>query len=71
MNNLFNSLIKREQNKILCLAKNYLKHVIEMGGKDLPTYPLVFGKPWSSLIYEPNSIQIKTKENHIVDHECK
>jgi 2-keto-4-pentenoate hydratase/2-oxohepta-3-ene-1,7-dioic acid hydratase in catechol pathway len=69
MNFLFDNLIKKEQNKIICLAKNYLKHVKEMGGKDIPPYPLVFSKPWSSLIYEPNPVRISSKNNHIVDHE--
>jgi 2-keto-4-pentenoate hydratase/2-oxohepta-3-ene-1,7-dioic acid hydratase in catechol pathway len=71
MNYLFDNLIKTKQNKILCLAKNYLKHAIEMGAKDVPPYPVVFGKPWSSLIYEPNNIKIKTSENHSIDHEGK
>ena len=68
MNYLFDNLIKTQQNKILCLAKNYLKHAIEMGAKEVPPYPLVFSKPWSSLVYEPNPIRIK-KSSHIVDHE--
>lgn len=69
MNLLFDKLIKTPQNKILCLAKNYLKHAIEMGAKDVPPYPLTFSKPWSSLIYEPNPVKIKAKEGHIIDHE--
>jgi acylpyruvate hydrolase len=71
MNYLFDNLIKTKQNKILCLAKNYLKHVKEMGGTEVPPFPLVFGKPWSSLLYEPNSVKIKTKEGHKIDHEGK
>jgi 2-keto-4-pentenoate hydratase/2-oxohepta-3-ene-1,7-dioic acid hydratase in catechol pathway len=71
MNYLFDNLIKKQQNKILCLAKNYLKHVKEMGGADVPPYPLVFGKPWSSLVWEPHPIKLKTKENHKIDHEGK
>jgi 2-keto-4-pentenoate hydratase/2-oxohepta-3-ene-1,7-dioic acid hydratase in catechol pathway len=69
MNYLFDTLIKTKQNKILCLAKNYLKHAIEMGAKEIPPYPVVFGKPWTTLIYEPNSIKIKTNEGHNIDHE--
>lgn len=67
--NHYMSFLKREQNKILCLAKNYLKHVIEMGGKDIPPYPLVFQKAFTSLCFEPNPIKIKTKEGHKIDHE--
>ena len=70
---LFETIIKnkKDQNKVLCLAKNYLKHAIEMGAKELPPYPIVFGKPWSSIVYEPNPIKIKTKENHNIDHEVE
>jgi 2-keto-4-pentenoate hydratase/2-oxohepta-3-ene-1,7-dioic acid hydratase in catechol pathway len=71
MNYLFDNLVKTNQNKILCLAKNYLKHAIEMGAKDVPPYPVVFGKPWSSIIYEPNNIRINTEEGHSIDHEGK
>jgi 2-keto-4-pentenoate hydratase/2-oxohepta-3-ene-1,7-dioic acid hydratase in catechol pathway len=69
MNYLFDNLIKTNQNKIFGLARNYLKQAIEAGAKDLPTYPLVFGKSWSSIIYEPNHIRIKTVEGHVIDHE--
>jgi 2-keto-4-pentenoate hydratase/2-oxohepta-3-ene-1,7-dioic acid hydratase in catechol pathway len=71
MNFLFDNLIKKQQNKILCLAKNYLKHAIEMGSKDVPTSPIVFGKPWSSLVCEPNPIKLRSRKDHVVDHECK
>ena len=67
MNYLFDNLIRTNQNKILGLAKNYLKIAIQNGAKDIPTYPIVFGKPWSSLIYEPNTIKIKRER--IIDHE--
>jgi 2-keto-4-pentenoate hydratase/2-oxohepta-3-ene-1,7-dioic acid hydratase in catechol pathway len=53
------------------MAKNYLKHAIEMGAKDVPEKPIVFEKPWSSLVYEPNPIKLRIKEDHIIDHECK
>lgn len=71
MNYLFDSLIKKEQNKIVCLAKNYLKHVKEMGANDFPPYPLFFGKCWSSIVYEPNTIKIHTIGDHIIDHELE
>lgn len=69
MNYLFDTIIKRPQNKVVCMAKNYLKHAIEMGNKELPPYPLFFGKPWSSIVFEPNPIILRTKDNHIIDHE--
>lgn len=63
------NILRKDQNKILGLAKNYLKQYIEKGGKDLPTHPLIFEKPWSSILFEPNNIKTKIKENRIVDHE--
>lgn len=33
----FKSLVEHTYPKILGIGKNYLKHVIEMGGKDIPT----------------------------------
>jgi len=69
--NFYINILKKEQNKILGLAKNYLKPAIEKGEKNLPTHPLVFEKPWSSILFEPNSIKIKNQVNRIVDHESK
>jgi 2-keto-4-pentenoate hydratase/2-oxohepta-3-ene-1,7-dioic acid hydratase in catechol pathway len=71
MNLLFDKLIKTPQNKIICLAKNYLKHALEMGEKNVPSYPVAFSKPWSSIIYEPNPVRIKMNEGHRIDHEGK
>jgi len=48
-----------------------LKNVKVIGGADIPPYPLVFEKSWSSLVWEPNPIKIKTKDNHKIDHEGK
>jgi hypothetical protein len=70
MNYLFDNLIKTNQNKILGLAKNYLKSAIASGAQNLPTYPLVFGKAWSSLTYEPKSIRLKG-DSHVIFHEGK
>ena len=71
MQNLFDTLIKKDQNKIICLAKNYLKHAIEMGAKNISPYPVVFEKPWSTLIHEPNNILLDSNSTHDVDHESK
>jgi len=69
MNSAFDKIIKKQQNKILCLAKNYLKHVIEMGGKDVPTFPVIFEKPWSTIVYEPNPIKFIKNNKNTIDHE--
>ena len=42
-----------------------------MGGVTPPSFPVLFEKPWSSLVYEPNPITfIKGSKNHI-DHEVE
>ena len=77
MINKFDKIIKQKQNKILCLgiishneqAKNYFKHVVEMGGKDFPEFPVVFEKPWSTIVYEPNPIKFIKNSKNIIDHE--
>jgi 2-keto-4-pentenoate hydratase/2-oxohepta-3-ene-1,7-dioic acid hydratase in catechol pathway len=55
-------------SKIICLAKNYSAHAIEMGTKpqDLPKTPSLFLKPPSSLVGPDGKIVIppQTKEVH-------
>lgn len=68
MNFVFDKLIKTQQNKILCIAKNYVKHAKEMNS-DVPKYPVFFGKPWSCLVWEPNPISLRVQEGHSIDHE--
>ena len=69
MQNLFDSTIKRNQNKILGLAKNYLKEAILKGETNISPYPLIFEKPWSTILLEPNSVRLDPNSNNIVDHE--
>lgn len=45
--------LKRVVPKIIGVGKNYLKHVIEMGGTDIPKAPVIFFKPWTSIAYAP------------------
>jgi 2-keto-4-pentenoate hydratase/2-oxohepta-3-ene-1,7-dioic acid hydratase in catechol pathway len=40
-------------SKIICVAKNYPKDAIEMGGAEMPKKPAVFTKPWKLLVYNP------------------
>ena len=54
-------------NKILCVAKNYLEHAKEMGGK-VPKVPVFFLKPFSSIVKEPNAIRLKNN-GHDVGYE--
>ena len=68
MNIVFEKLIKQSNNKILCIAKNYLKHAKEMNS-EVPKFPVFFEKPWSSLVWEPNPISLKIHEGHSIEHE--
>ena len=64
---LFDKVIKRSNNKILGLARNYLKEAIAGGAHDLPKFPIVFQKPWSNIVFEPNPIKLRKDSN--VAHE--
>lgn len=58
MKELFNKVIHQKNNKVVCIGKNYLDHVSEMGGKNVPTKPTIFTKPWSTIIEEPISVKL-------------
>ena len=53
--------------KIVCIGKNYADHAAEMGG-DLPTEPLIFLKPSTSLIADKETIVLPSISQR-VDHE--
>lgn len=42
MENLFVKAINPKTNKILAIGKNYVKHVKEMGGSEVPKEPVIF-----------------------------
>ena len=48
-------------NKIICLAKNYLKQG-EKIGKD----PVLFDKPWTSIVKEQSSIKL-LNNGHLIE----
>lgn len=56
MNKVFSSAAKRTNPKIFGLAKNYFPP----GAKDLPTIPLVFSKPASSILYNGEKLLLHT-----------
>lgn len=43
--------------KILCIGRNYLEHIRELGN-ELPSVPVVFMKPASSVIYDGDTVLI-------------
>lgn len=68
--NYHNSMFKPHP-KIICVGKNYLKHVIEMGGAEVPKKPVLFLKPWSSLSYQPATLHLPSSKEHRIDHELE
>jgi 2-keto-4-pentenoate hydratase/2-oxohepta-3-ene-1,7-dioic acid hydratase in catechol pathway len=56
--------------KILCIGRNYRAHIKEMGGAELPTHPLLFLKPPSSLL-DPDGIVVLPPESNRVEHESE
>lgn len=60
--------VKQSAPKIICVGKNYLKHVIEMGGTEVPEVPMLFMKPWSSLALAPTQLRLPIAKTHKVDH---
>ena len=51
-------------SKIVCVGRNYLEHAKEMGN-DMPTEPLIFLKPPSSLIDGGESIVLPPQSEHV------
>ena len=68
----YNRLFKPHR-KILCIGKNYLKHVNErahiVGMAEVPTSPLWFDKPFSSII--TNSGNVLVPKGGDVHHEVE
>jgi acylpyruvate hydrolase len=58
INSISSSLYTGIGPKILCIAKNYFEHAIEMGATDVPPYPIIFQKPITSVISEGQNIVI-------------
>jgi 2-keto-4-pentenoate hydratase/2-oxohepta-3-ene-1,7-dioic acid hydratase in catechol pathway len=58
----------RRPGKIVCVGKNYLDHVTEMGGTAPPQEPVLFLKPPSAVIGDGEVI-ILPPQSQRVDHE--
>ena len=52
------------QSKIVCVGRNYRAHAAEMGN-DVPTFPLLFLKPPSSLIAGGAAIRLPPASSHV------
>ena len=57
-------------SKIICTGRNYQSHILEMGGSGVPSEPLFFLKPPSSLIGSGHPI-ILPSQSHDVHHEIE
>jgi 2-keto-4-pentenoate hydratase/2-oxohepta-3-ene-1,7-dioic acid hydratase in catechol pathway len=62
-------LAPAEPGKIVCIGRNYAAHAAELGN-DVPTEPLMFLKPPSSVIGPEDPI-ILTRYSQQVEHECE
>lgn len=58
-----------EPSKIVCIGRNYREHAAEFG-HDVPTEPLIFLKPPSSMI-APGEPILRPKISDRVDHEAE
>lgn len=65
MKELFYKIINQKQNKILCIGKNYIDHVHEMGGNSAPTSPVIFSKPFCNIIREPENFKLYDYNKYI------
>lgn len=54
--------------KIVCVGKNYLDHVREMGGDEAPEHPILFMKPPSAVIGSGDAI-VLPPDSERVDYE--
>ncbi len=50
--------------KIVAIGKNYIKHVKEMGGSEIPKAPVLFFKPWSTITYNPTKVHLPLAKVH-------
>ena len=57
-------------SKIVCIGKNYADHAAEMGG-EVPTEPLLFTKPSSSVIGPGEPIRLPLDRSQEVHHEAE
>lgn len=65
----WDSFVNKVFPKVIGVGKNYLKHVIEMGGKDIPTEPVIFLKPWSSIVLNPKELKLShPHRSHEIHH---
>ena len=70
MENLFKSVLNQNIPKIFCVGKNYIKHVLEMGGESFPSDPVIFCKPFCSILPNNQPIYLPSHKREI-HHEIE
>lgn len=68
---LFVSNAKKIFPKVICVGKNYIEHVKEMGGSQAPKTPVIFLKPWTTVNYDPKILSLPSSAQHRIDHELE
>lgn len=71
MSKSYLEFVKTSAPKVICIGKNYIKHVMEMGGTEVPKEPMIFIKPWSSVVYNPEALSLPISNKHRIDHELE
>jgi acylpyruvate hydrolase len=69
MHALYEQAVTRLAPKVLAVAKNYDKHIREMGGSR-PPHPVLFQKPWTSIAYRPQTLAFPLT-GHEIHHEVE
>lgn len=66
-------LLSNTSPKVLCIAKNYFEHALEMGATDVPPHPVIFQKPLTSIIYEGTKVRLPpgVEVHHEVELACQ
>jgi len=57
-------------SKIVCVGKNYVKHIQEMGGSKPLAEPTIFMKPNSSIAFDPGEISVPVAHGQL-HHEVE
>lgn len=68
MKKIFYKVLEKETPKIICVGKNYLSHIKEMGEKTAPKSPILFLKPHTSLTHSKTpKIALKNEIEHEIE----
>ena len=69
MERLYKQLYSATHNRVLCVGRNYVLHALELGNK-VPTEPVIFDKPLSSVIRSGEQ-PLYLKNDNEIHHEVE